>query len=342
MQQAAAPPKIGFRFLLRITKGPHQGATFQMIPPIVTIGRDAENHIVLTDPKVSRHAVRIEITVESILIFNLSKTSVLYVNGQKTKGSSLKGGDTIQIGETEFSFLIDALPMQIQPSGSNALTHSPQGSNEPIPAPKISGTSNSGSAKRSSYAQSSSNGAQSNSGKFRFYIVIGVLGLGLAWLLQSKPGAQKKEQGLKTVEELEAEMKESEDRQKEIVEKRQFSNEAEHTRYLEAQGHYLVGFRDYQKGQFLRAIKSFETALAIDPKHILARRYIRLSEKKRDELIASLVIEGRKYKEKSMYSRCVAAFDKALDAIPNKNDLRYRQAETQKRECELLDGEKFR
>ena len=107
-------------------------------------------------------------------------------------------------------------------------------------------------------------------------------------------------------------------------------------------GDFGEGFRDMQKGQFVRAMGAFGTARAIDKNHPLAERYYKLAEKQRDEMIADLLLEGRRYREKSMFSKCSAAFDKALALMPNRDDPKFKNAEALKSECDLSLKNRFR
>ena len=177
--------------------------------------------------------------------------------------------------------------------------------------------------------------------KIRFYVVVGVAVAAFIYWMNQEPGTQAAKKGIPTVEQIESGIKDSINR-KEAIEKRRFKNEEERTRANESQRHYMEGFRDYQKGQWSRAIRSFETAQAIDPKNEVAGRYRRLAEKQRDEMINILTIEGRRYREKSMYARCSAAFEKVLIEIPNKQDVKYKAAEAMKNECDVSMDERFR
>ena len=124
---------------------------------------------------------------------------------------------------------------------------------------------------------------------------------------------------------------------------RQFKSEEERRRYEEAQAHYLMGFRDFQKGNYSRAMKSFETARAIDPNHEMAKRYYSLSARQRDEFVARHLLEGRRYKEKNMYTRCVSSLDKALKALgeTSDQDLKVKEAKALRNECDALTKERF-
>jgi len=338
MSAAYAQPRTGFKFMLIVQRGPDKGASYQLLPPTVSIGRGPDNNVALTDPKVSRQAALIELTMERIVIRDISSRQSLSVNGNSQTETDLKDGDTLRIGDSEMIFAVEALPL-------NSPLSLPSSPTRPTALPEagfirpVRMTSSTMSSSSSASASASTSGGN---GKLRFYIILGGVALLLVWLLTSQPAQRRTDPGLRTVEEIEKDIKGSEERQQAIVKKRMFKNEEERTRFDEANRHYLEGFRDYQKGQYTRALRSFETARAIDPEHELARRYYKLAEKQRDEMIALLTLEGRRYKEKHMFARCSSAFEKVLDAIPNKDDLKYKQVEALKRECDLLIGDKFR
>ena len=318
---AAFASRTGFKFMISIRQGPDKGASYQLLPPKVTIGRSPENNIVLSDTKVSRHAAAIEFAVEQITITDLSARQILFVNGHQVASASIKDGDSIQIGETEFSFNVEAMilaPVKTHISASTPLSLQPPG---PFTATRASG--------------------HQGSSKMIFIIIVLILGGGAVFLFAGTPAIKNPGVALRTRDAVDKEAKASTDRADEIIKRRSFKNDEEKTRFEEAQKQYLVGFRDYQKGQFMRAMREFETALAIDPDNQLARRYYKLSEKQRDESVADLSLEGRRYKDKHMYSRCTAAFEKVLEQIPNKDDAKYKESDALRNECQLLEDERF-
>lgn len=325
MSAALAAPRTGFRFMISIRQGPDQGSTYQLLPPKVTLGRAPDNNIVLSDPKVSRAAAAIEFTPQQITITDLSTRNTLWVNGEQTAQASIKDGDAIQIGETEFVFNVEALimapsaPPSLQPPGSFTTTRAPGGGFQqvrPVAQPQ-------------------------GGNRFVFMTLVVVLLGGGAWLYFQNPAIKNKGVALRTTDAVDKEIKESEERSEEIVKKRTFANDEEKTRFEEAQKQYLVGFRDYQEGQYMRAMREFETALAIDPDNQLSRRYYKLAQKRRDETVSDLSLEGRKYKDKHMYSRCVSAFEKVMEQLTNKDDAKYKEADALRNECQLLEDERY-
>lgn len=330
MNAAAVIPRTGFKFTISVRSGPDAGAVYQLLPPRVAIGRDpSSNNVVVNDPKVSRNAAIIEFSPQDISILDVSGRGNLSVNGQIGERLSIKGGDLIRLGNSELAFVVEAL---VIPDPQMPALISPQHNGG------MGGAANPGlSARRSS--SSKSKGKAGNRGPF--YLIVGLVLGGLIYIGMSDTAAKKLDKGLRTTSEIEKEISETDARVADAAKKRSFRTEEEKTRFEEAQKHYLEGFRDYQKGNYSRAMRSFETARAIDPEHALARRYYRQAEKQRDETVTQLLLEGRRYREKNMYSRCSAAIEKALVLMVNKDDLKYKQADTMKKECDLLQDRRF-
>lgn len=338
MSQAMAAPRTGFKFLMKVSHGPDQGATYQLLPPKVTIGRGADNNVVLKDPRVSRTAALIEFTMQSIMISDVSGRQNLFVNGEQVPVASIKDGDVIQLGETQFTFQVEAMVLappqalaQMAPGPAPILPF--PGAPPPLGAPL-------GQAQRPvSPARARAVGPN----RTPFVIIVLVVVAGALWLFMQPDGTGRKrdEPVLRTADVVEKDLRGTEERIEVLSKKRAFKSEEERTRFEEAQKHYLEGFRDYQKGQWLRAMRSFETARAIDPDHVLALRYHKLAEKQRDETVALLILEGRRYRDKNMYTRCSAAFEKVMGAIPNRDDAKYKEAQAFKKECDFLEDERF-
>lgn len=326
-------PRTGFKFTVAIRTGPDAGAVYQLLPPRVTIGRDpASNNVTLKDPKVSRNAAIIEFSPDEITILDLSGKGRVTVNGEYGERISLKGGDIIHIGDTEFAFVVEAmqLPAIPQAAGLPQHPHQPQQFHTGATHGPRAGTQ-----ARSVRVKPK----KSNRGTF-YFVVILIFG-GMALAIYSGKVNKKLDKGLRSTGEIEKDIADTDARVTEAAKKRSFRTEEEKTRYEEAQRHYLEGFRDYQKGYFTRAIRSFETARAIDPEHQLARRYFRLAEKQRDESVTQLLLEGRRYREKQMFTRCSSAIEKAMVMMSNKDDLKYKEAESMKKECDVLQENRF-
>lgn len=101
-RQVAAPR-------VRIQAGPPgaAGREFALDRPVLTIGRRADQDIVVDDPSVSRAHARIEVTPEGASIADLDSTNGTLVNDHpvRTARVALRPGDRIQVGTVILEFL---------------------------------------------------------------------------------------------------------------------------------------------------------------------------------------------------------------------------------------------
>ena len=77
---------------------------FELAKPQITIGRTADNDVVLDDPLVSGHHALVIVGEGSrgLLLQDLNSTNGTRVNGSEIRNIPLKHGDAIQIGRCEF------------------------------------------------------------------------------------------------------------------------------------------------------------------------------------------------------------------------------------------------
>lgn len=71
-------------------------------PPVITIGRDRSNTIVVSDPAVRAHHAEIRRTAEGIRIRDLGDAIDTFVNHQPVLDADLADGDEIQVGSARF------------------------------------------------------------------------------------------------------------------------------------------------------------------------------------------------------------------------------------------------
>ena len=71
---------------------------------VVTVGRELDNDVVLTDPHASRHHFHIEVHGHNYTLVNHSTTHGTLVNGSQAGRVALKGGERIQAGGTVVLF----------------------------------------------------------------------------------------------------------------------------------------------------------------------------------------------------------------------------------------------
>lgn len=95
MQQSNDP----FRLVVR--RGPQPNQTYELNKDIITLGRDITNDIVINDPEVSRHHMRLTRGAGGFTIEDLGSTNGTFINGQRITGARpLNNGDMIGLGET--------------------------------------------------------------------------------------------------------------------------------------------------------------------------------------------------------------------------------------------------
>ncbi|MBN2147305.1 MAG: DUF3662 domain-containing protein [Anaerolineales bacterium] len=70
---------------------------FPLDQPLITIGRDPENHLVLDDPRVSRLHAQLRLVQGHFVIFDLDSTGGTFVNGQMVSQHTLVSGDLLSI-----------------------------------------------------------------------------------------------------------------------------------------------------------------------------------------------------------------------------------------------------
>lgn len=89
---------------LTITEGPAQQTSRPILAEDCKIGRDRDNDIIIADPTVSRQQARLRLTDGRWMVFNLSQTQTLWVNGEPGHGRELSSDDELRFGDTAAVF----------------------------------------------------------------------------------------------------------------------------------------------------------------------------------------------------------------------------------------------
>jgi hypothetical protein len=82
----------------------------QQIPitnPVVNIGRQRDNHIVLDDASVSRRHAQIRLRFGQYVLFDLGSTVGTIINGHPVQEAVLHSGDVIALGTTRLIYIED-------------------------------------------------------------------------------------------------------------------------------------------------------------------------------------------------------------------------------------------
>lgn len=91
----------GSSFRLIVRRGPRPNEIYELNKGVITIGRDITNDIVINDPEVSRHHLRLTQGGGGYTLEDLGSTNGTFVNGQRLTGARpLQPGDTLGLGET--------------------------------------------------------------------------------------------------------------------------------------------------------------------------------------------------------------------------------------------------
>jgi len=91
----------GDNFRLVVRRGPQPNQSYDLNKDIVTLGRDITNDIVINDPEVSRHHMRMTRGAGGFTIEDLGSTNGTFINGQRLTGARpMRPGDMIGLGET--------------------------------------------------------------------------------------------------------------------------------------------------------------------------------------------------------------------------------------------------
>lgn len=111
MSSASALNSVPAALGLRITEGPHAKETFTVNKTSFTIGRGAENDIILpNDPKLSRKHIKVRFENDSVYVENLSARNPLLFKGQVEQRVELRPNEKIRVGDTEIEFSWQAQP----------------------------------------------------------------------------------------------------------------------------------------------------------------------------------------------------------------------------------------
>jgi len=310
-QLAVAQSQSDPHFVIKVAQGPNKGDTYKITPPGVVIGRDPSVcQIALSDGRMSRQQCRIDFKPEGIVLEDLTGKSTTLVNQQPVTLHALTHGDVISAGESMLIFQLPGVRPALAPAQQNAKVG--------FAAPKFGGSS-----------------AAPKKLNKNFLIIVGLLIAGAAFLFLYPNGKKAKEPKVAGPEAMDEAIEAVQKRQEELSKYTSNLSETDLYNKRSAQKHYIRGFRDFQAGKYTRAIEAFQTTLATDPTHAVARRYYRLAEKRRQDSVDQHMDLGNKYRQKAMYKMCIAEFEKVLQIINQPSHKKYQLAKEQIKECRL-------
>ncbi len=78
--------------------------TFHVTEALVNIGRQEDNHLVIDDPRVSRHHAQLRFTQGRFMLFDLGSTGGTFINAVQITRHLLVSGDVISLGGVPLIF----------------------------------------------------------------------------------------------------------------------------------------------------------------------------------------------------------------------------------------------
>ena len=89
------------RRLLIVTEGPNQGQSYVLQDLICTLGRTADNTIVIDSPRISRHHTQIRLLPDGAIVEDMGSTNGTWVNNRQLTGPHrLAPGDVIELADS--------------------------------------------------------------------------------------------------------------------------------------------------------------------------------------------------------------------------------------------------
>ncbi|MCB0347972.1 MAG: FHA domain-containing protein, partial [Bdellovibrionales bacterium] len=265
----------------------------QMAGDRLQLGRAEDNDIIIKDNKCSRYHAVLEMREHGLVIKNISTNNRVFVDGMEVSETLLQPNATIKLGDTEIQLFV---------SGLEALSVNPESPLDiPSPMPTAAKKKNS-----------------------LFYVYIAIAGLGL-YLLLSDDKSAVVDTSLNDDSKIQTEIMEAQ-KITEQLQNLKYSSGKDSKQYLDAQEEYQKGFRDYREGNYSRAITSFQAALALYPKHELAKKYEILSRRKLDESIQASMQDGNRYMEQGRYNEAISSYRNVMILIKSPDNLTYKEA----------------
>ena len=96
---------VGQKLSLAVIAGPDSGKTFPVDKPRVVIGR-AGSDVELSDAEISRAHAAIEVSDDTVTVFDLESTNGTYVGGDRVESSLLDNYGEFEIGGTTLMLIV--------------------------------------------------------------------------------------------------------------------------------------------------------------------------------------------------------------------------------------------
>jgi S-DNA-T family DNA segregation ATPase FtsK/SpoIIIE len=96
---------VGQKISLAVIAGPDSGKTFPVEKPRVVIGR-AGSDVELSDAEISRAHAAVEVSDDTVTVFDLGSTNGTYVGGDRVESSMLDNYGEFEIGGTTLMLIV--------------------------------------------------------------------------------------------------------------------------------------------------------------------------------------------------------------------------------------------
>ncbi len=109
---------------LVIVAGPNRGSAFSLIEGENTIGRQMDNHIVLTSSKVSKRHCALLVTSQEVILRDEGSTNGTFVNGALARRHTMRPGDKLGVGEFVLELVRSGVPAQMSTGQTGSFSNS--------------------------------------------------------------------------------------------------------------------------------------------------------------------------------------------------------------------------
>ena len=93
------------RIYLEVVKGSQAGNTYQILKPVVTIGRGTKADLIIAESDISRKHCVLEVSTEKTVLRDLESTNGTFVTGDKIESVTLSDKTEFEVGNTRLRYL---------------------------------------------------------------------------------------------------------------------------------------------------------------------------------------------------------------------------------------------
>jgi hypothetical protein len=312
-----------------VISGPMKGAIRLSRGTEIVLGRSPEcDFVLVNDPRVSRRHAQVLLSRGGYELNGLNERNPVLVNGREVSHAALNDGDLLTIGSTEIRF---NLAFGRDAGGGDVALAEHGGLATPdYQAPAANYTQSTRSRATSRPAPAAGFKIPT---RFVIYGVVAILGY---WIFFTGGGVlKKKEVKLRTEEQIASDIKTA-NALRDVAEAGEDRKMDLSLAMRQAQENYVRGFRDFRKGQYERAQISLQACLALNPEHVLCNRYLRLTQRKFDELVQYQIVLGRKYRDQNQYGQCRSSFRNVMVMVKDPGNRVFQEAKANYEACDAL------